>query len=172
MDELSKNSSVSDDKSTGDFDHITWLKQFEWASANKEGFRELRAKIFQDTIKFVNAGSYRVGDKLVSICNENVIENAEYFDAPDKLPETERCKTNFSVINADCLETSHLLLKSGFNPCVLNLASRQNPGGGVLGGAGAQEENLFRRTNLFLSLYQLRLMQENTAYENTHKVTL
>jgi uncharacterized protein (TIGR02452 family) len=37
---------------------------------------------------------------------------------------------------------------------VLNLASRQNPGGGVLGGSGAQEENLFRRTNLFLSLYQ------------------
>jgi uncharacterized protein (TIGR02452 family) len=34
------------------------------------------------------------------------------------------------------------------------MASRQNPGGGVLNGAGAQEENLFRRTNLFLSMYQ------------------
>lgn len=34
------------------------------------------------------------------------------------------------------------------------MASRRNPGGGVLGGAGAQEENLFRRTNLFQSMYQ------------------
>jgi len=34
------------------------------------------------------------------------------------------------------------------------MASRQNPGGGVLNGSGAQEENLFRRSNLFASLYQ------------------
>jgi uncharacterized protein (TIGR02452 family) len=37
---------------------------------------------------------------------------------------------------------------------MLNMASRRNPGGGVLGGAGAQEENIFRRSNLFQSLYQ------------------
>ena len=34
------------------------------------------------------------------------------------------------------------------------MASRQNPGGGVINGAGAQEETIFRRTNLFKSLYQ------------------
>ena len=34
------------------------------------------------------------------------------------------------------------------------MASRRNPGGGVLGGAGAQEENLFRRSTLLQSLYQ------------------
>jgi hypothetical protein len=34
------------------------------------------------------------------------------------------------------------------------MASRSNPGGGVTTGAGAQEETLFRRTNLFRSLYQ------------------
>jgi len=63
-------------------------------------------------------------------------------------------KTSFSVIEADCIEVAELLKKAGFNVCLLNMANRQNPGGGVLNGAGAQEENLFRRSNIFLSLYQ------------------
>jgi len=53
------------------------------------------------------------------------------------------------------------MLNSGLNPGVLNLASRQNPGGGVLNGAGAQEENIFRRTNLFMSLYRFAHYAEN-----------
>ena len=45
-------------------------------------------------------------------------------------------------------------LKSKATILLLNMASRRNPGGGVTTGAGAQEETLFRRTNLFRSLYQ------------------
>jgi uncharacterized protein (TIGR02452 family) len=40
------------------------------------------------------------------------------------------------------------------------MASHRNPGGGVHGGAGAQEENLFRRTNMFLSLFQFAEFSE------------
>lgn len=54
----------------------------------------------------------------------------------------------------DCLTAAKNLLIEGFHPTVLNMASRQRPGGGVYNGAGAQEENLFRRTNLFQSMYQ------------------
>lgn len=45
-------------------------------------------------------------------------------------------------------------LKEGYNLAVLNMASSMNPGGGVMTGARAQGETLFRRTNLFRSLYQ------------------
>jgi uncharacterized protein (TIGR02452 family) len=47
-----------------------------------------------------------------------------------------------------------MMIDKGENPVVLNLASRRNPGGGVVTGAGAQEEYLFRCSNYFRSLYQ------------------
>ena len=47
-----------------------------------------------------------------------------------------------------------MLLEKGLNPVVLDMANSQNPGGMVQYGAGAQEESLFRRSNLFKSLYQ------------------
>ena len=137
-----------------DFDHLKWTNQFEIASKKGDGFRELRAKIFQNTVKIVKNGGYYVDDVFINIPNNLLAEKSEYFTAPDKLEANGDYQTKYSVVNADCLETAEDLLKSGFNPCVLNLASRQNPGGGVIDGAGAQEENLFRRSNLFLSLFQ------------------
>jgi len=139
-----------------DFDHLKWKNQFETASKAKETdkFRKLRADIFQNTINLVKNGGYYVDGNLINIPNNLSAEKTEYFTAPDKLEANGNYQTEYSVINADCLETAEILVKAGLNPCVLNLASRQNPGGGVRNGAGAQEENLFRRTNLFLSLFQ------------------
>src|SRR6266542_1606447 len=53
------------------------------------------------------------------------------------------------VVNDDCLNHALKLKNEGYNPIVLNMANAEVPGGGYLYGAGAQEENLFRRTNLF-----------------------
>jgi uncharacterized protein (TIGR02452 family) len=138
-----------------DFNHQKWLQQFESATAQRQGVRDLRASIYADTVRFVRAGGYIADGCRVLISNENITESTAYFVEPEALiKRPEANQTHFSVINADCLESAHLLLAAGLNPCVLNLASRQNPGGGVLNGAGAQEENIFRRTNLFMSLYQ------------------
>jgi uncharacterized protein (TIGR02452 family) len=63
-------------------------------------------------------------------------------------------RTDVRVVEADCLDVGRRLAHAGEDPLVLNMANRRNPGGGVLGGAGAQEENLFRRSNLLWSLYQ------------------
>jgi uncharacterized protein (TIGR02452 family) len=138
-----------------EFNHKSWLKEFRAASRAGHGFKELRAAIFKDTVSIVNSGGYCLQGQDVSINSDAVASNTEYFTRTEKLSANNKPhETKYSVIEADCLETAELLLKAGFNPCVLNMASRQNPGGGVLNGSGAQEENLFRRTNLFKSLYQ------------------
>lgn len=63
---------------------------------------------------------------------------------------TEPCNTVITVVNDDCLAVAQVEQN---NPLVLNMANAITPGGGVEGGAGAQEEHLFRSSNYLLSLY-------------------
>ncbi|MBQ1648050.1 MAG: TIGR02452 family protein, partial [Bacteroidales bacterium] len=56
--------------------------------------------------------------------------------------------------NDDCVVVAKRLIDEGYNPAMLNLADLYTPGGLVEYGSGAQEENLCRRSNLILSLYQ------------------
>ncbi|KAK3701812.1 hypothetical protein QZH41_016337 [Actinostola sp. cb2023] len=67
------------------------------------------------------------------------------FELPGRTSST--FTTAIEVVNGDCLEEAIRLQSQGLNPAVLNMASPKRPGGGYLSGAGAQEENLFRRTN-------------------------
>jgi uncharacterized protein (TIGR02452 family) len=121
----------------------------------KENRKEWRAEIFRQTVEIVNSGGYILNGRKIAVDKTEIAANTEFFDVGFSLKEIQHSQnTKFSVIEADCLEVAELLLKAGFNPCVLNMASGRNPGGGVWNGSGAQEENLFRRSNLFDSLYQ------------------
>ena len=137
------------------FNNNDWLKKFRAASTQKAGFKELRAEIFRQTVQIVHLGGYVLNRKEIAVDKTKIATNTEFFDITFSLTEVGTIKhTRFLVLEADCLEVAELLIKAGFNPCVLNMASRQNPGGGVVDGSGAQEENLFRRSNIFASLYQ------------------
>ena len=57
-------------------------------------------------------------------------------------------------INADCMDVAEQLIKQGYNPAILNLASAKRPCGGWDAGMGAQEESLCFSSNLSQSLYQ------------------
>ncbi len=73
------------------------------------------------------------------------------------------------MLAADCLEAARELLDTVPGDCrvaVLNMANAYRPGGGWLHGAGAQEENLHRRSNLsdHLSNYREAVLGHKLQY--------
>ena len=129
-------------------------------SGNKSCYyriKEMRADIFQNTIALVNQGFYitESGRKIV-LDNDRMLSGTKFysrkFDVCD-IP-TINGRTTVKVVDKDCMLEGIRLLDEGYRPAVLNMANRRTPGGGVLNGAAAQEETIFRRTNIFRSLYQ------------------
>lgn len=59
---------------------------------------------------------------------------------------------NVSVVTGDTIGCALSLRARGFNPLVLNFADDEQPGGLVEFGFNTQEEDLFRRSNYFLTL--------------------
>jgi len=144
------------------WDALDWLRRFRAASARKAGLRPLRAQGFEGTVAAVRAGRYTAAAGEVLLASPDALEamraRTVLYRQTDALvvPEGRRRRfvTGASVLEADCLEVAHTLKACGLDPVVLNMADRRTPGGEVIGGAGAQEENLCRRTNLYYSLFQ------------------
>lgn len=74
----------------------------------------------------------------------------------DRLKSQNNAELNcvIEVVDQDCLEAARTLVKKGHKVGVLNMANQHHVGGGYGHGAGAQEEDLCRRTDLLLSLPQ------------------
>ena len=118
----------------------------------------LRATEFRNTVDIVNQGHYTTEEGKVVFfpSDEEMMHHTVFYEHEFHLQETARRDepTIVEVQDIDSLYAGVQLKEKGYDPAVLNMASRRNPGGGVTTGAGAQEETLFRRTNLFRSLYQ------------------
>ncbi len=128
-----------------DWDHNKWLEEFKIAKEKGFSFQSLRADVFENTVEIVQSGQYRMGDRVIEVENGGKLidETVLYAIPPLHKPKIVSNITKFEVMQRDCLEVAEMLLNEGYNPAVLNMANRQVPGGGVIGGAGAQEENLF-----------------------------
>ena len=117
------------------WDAKAWLDEFEASKQIPGGTRPVRAKVFQSTLQIVVNGGYRTTSGVN-------IELDKFY--------------NDKALNQDCLAYAKSLLEqdSADDLCVLNMASAKNPGGGVYGGAGAQEEYLFRCSDYYRFLFQ------------------
>lgn len=143
---------------------MNWKHYFEEAISQTDNenryhmLHNMRSKVFQETVAIARKGGYYSDhQKYIELPTPETMKKGTRFYSVELPPNNSislKQDTIIEVINEDSILAAKQLKNDGFNPAVLNMASRQNPGGGVLNGAGAQEENLFRRTNLFLSMYQ------------------
>ena len=131
--------------------------------------REENVAVYNNTMSVVKKGGYiSPNDKVIQFPNPKaMIDGTKFYGKKvvndyDSIP---RYDTEVKVINQDCIYAAKDLIDKGFNPCVLNMASFSTPGGGVIKGSSAQEENIFRRTNIFQSLYQFHSIGENYGIE-------
>ncbi|MBX9586361.1 MAG: TIGR02452 family protein [Gammaproteobacteria bacterium] len=86
--------------------------------------------------------------------NEKFLPKKAAFVRIDNLKAKHKGELNcvIEVVPQDCLEAARPLVKLGLPVCVLNMANQNHVGGGYAHGAGAQEEDLCRRTDLLNSL--------------------
>ncbi len=102
--------------------------------------REELIKIFEDT-------------KIVSkTLKNNSVSNKHTFVSKNILPIGDKI-INIQVLNLDTVSAAQKYSLLG-KTCVLNMASAKKAGGGVINGAKAQEECLFRSSNLFETVTQ------------------
>lgn len=92
---------------------------------------------------------------LVEVFKDTFNHSIDMIDSPTTMhtndeikgPYLSETEHNIKVINCDTVSAITELVKLG-KTCALNMASYKRPGGGVEGGARAQEECLFRCSNL------------------------
>ena len=118
----------------------------------------LRIDIFNSTLDVLRQGWYVASTgKMVDLPPvEDVMANASLYSEPFSvlIDPIAPITTEVRVENMDCVLAAKRLIDEGYNPAMLNLADLYTPGGLVEHGSGAQEENLCRRSDLILSLYQ------------------
>ena len=145
-----------------------WVNQMEKAKGgerqanNKYDHKRhlLRVTVMLNTIGVLRKGKYFVDDQEVKL-NVQKLHTVGYdhkskLSFGRKIHESE-LKTPFEstkvkVENADCLVLYEKLVNEGYKPLLLNMANATSPGGGYRKGDGAQEENIFRRSDYYHSL--------------------
>ncbi len=118
----------------------------------------VRIELFESTLTLLRQGWYisNSGQRKSLPSVEEVMSAATMYREPVRvlIDPVAPVQTEVRVENDDCVLVAKRLIDEGYNPAMLNLADLYTPGGLVEYGSGAQEENLCRRSNLILSLYQ------------------
>lgn len=144
-----------------------WVEQFqklETPDKRSQKFNRdrhlLRVTVMLNTVGILRKKKYVVDGEEIALKLQRL--QTILYDHRSKLfqsktiPQTE-LKTPYSstsviVTNDDCLVLYEKLVKDGHRPLLLNMANATSPGGGYRKGDGAQEENIFRRSDYYHSL--------------------
>eukprot|EP01084_Bolivina_argentea_P126740 224331_1 len=138
--------------------HTQWLKRYLICKqTNEYGVRRMLWMIIQHQTVNLITNIYKLPSKIrkeldLAICYSNK------HKAPDIQTVMNRIvykTTEIGTVNNDCILTALKLRKEGYKPLLLNLANRFAPAAAShsMTECGSQEENLFKRSSVYLSLW-------------------
>lgn len=119
--------------------------------------KQKNREVFEETMRICREGGYVApsGARVNLPPVKDVLEASVFYVNPPRVDEVPPADASVcDMVHDDCVKVAHRLVEEGYRPIMLNMANRHTPGGGVLRGSRAQEESLFRQSNLCVSLYQ------------------
>lgn len=149
------------------WDAKSWQENFR---ADGADYRALRREVWENTRAIVEDNGYTLTNgNSVLLRNESDKRYSQFYYEPFRASfEKLTTPPEITVVSDDCLDVAHKWVNDGLEVSVLNMASRQNPGGGVLSGAGAQEEYLFRCSDYYKFLYRYASYAEQYGLTRSH----
>lgn len=147
------------------WDSDTWLKKFR---ADDADYRALRREVWENTRAIVEDNGYSLPDGNSVLLTDAKRYSQFYYKSFSIVFKRQKSPTEITVTADDCLDAAHKWVNDGLEVCVLNMANRQNPGGGVTTGAGAQEEYLFRCSDYYKFLYRYAPYAERYSVTRSH----
>lgn len=137
------------------------VKPLEQKAVEKLTLHESRILTFYDTARQV----VKNGDPIKTQAELN--HQRWGTNAPQRAPSD---KPRIQVVAGDWGDVTSWLTKQagGKRVVVLNMANAKHPGGGYFAGAAAQEENMFRRTDVFTAVRKDEL--ENSSVTDFDKI--
>lgn len=149
-----------------------WCKKAFSSSASWQEKKAMRIKVFQSTLEAIGNRKYPLvingKTQEIDLSLGNAVIGSLFFDRhhrPKPIDKPSNRNTSIEVLNADCIDAAKQLLDAtGTPPLVLNMASATHAGGGVESGAGAQEENLCRRTDYVRFLFRYTPLADRYAF--------
>lgn len=115
--------------------------------------KEQRIKVFKNTIKMVEEMEEELDKDLIErMQSETVLYNDKILIDYDSIKRYDHCEV--MVIGNDYLKVIENLKYNGLYPSLAYMSSGTTLGDGVFRGDSGIEEDIFRRTNIYKSLFQ------------------
>lgn len=167
---------VKDEAEQPASDHLIWLQEFNSQTSETKDIKELRTKIFKETIQISINSSYQTPQNTIIFeTPKELSRNVSFYEAPNRIETfSNKYTTQIIVTESNSIDLAQLLVAADCNPIIHIENNRIYPGNDALEGKLSIEADLFRRSNIGAALYQFtddaEIFQVNKNLQHSYPI--